>query len=387
MERVSPEAFADVDLAELRGRWSYKWRRYPADVLPAFVAEMDFAIAEPIRGALAAAVERGDTGYAWPAAELTEALGRFAAARFGWEVAPGDVSLLPDVMAGVTELLRVAVPPGSGVVINTPVYPPFYGHIEEAGCRPVPAPLARDGAGYALDLDAVEAAFAGGARVYLLCNPHNPTGLVLSCDELVRVAELAERHSVLVLSDEIHSPLVLPAAVHVPYLSTGEAARRHGVALVAASKGWNVPGLKCAQLVAQSEPMRELAGRLREDVPFRAGLFGVIAAASAYAGGVPWLDAVCAAIDGKRRLMGELVEEMLPGVRYEPPRGTYLAWLDCSGLDLPGEPVDVFLERGRVALGAGLDFGPEGRGFVRVTLATGDNVLREIADRMRSALG
>jgi cystathionine beta-lyase len=176
--------FDEVRLEQLRHRRSAKWRVFPADVLPAFIAEMDFPLAPAIAGAMLAAVQNGDCGYAWPDAELGEALSGFARARHGWLIDPADVALIPDVMAGVTELLRLAVRPGDGVVINTPVYPPFFSHIAAAGCTVIEAPLARDGDGYVLDLDALETAFAGGARVYLLCNPHNPTGLVFSRAEL-----------------------------------------------------------------------------------------------------------------------------------------------------------------------------------------------------------
>ena len=250
-----------LSLPELRARRSYKWRAYPADVLPTFVAEMDVTLAEPVTRVLQEALAAGDTGYATPDPELAAAVASFHLAHFGWQLDPAGVRLIPDVMTGVTEVLRSAIPPGSGVVVNTPVYPPFFAHIGSAGCRVVEAPLTRSGAGYALDLDALEAAFAAGASAYLLCNPHNPTGLVLTVVELRRVAELAERFQVLVLADEIHAPLTLVGSRHVPYLSLPEA-HAHGIAFVSASKGWNVPGLKCAQLVTAAAPMRDLAARL-----------------------------------------------------------------------------------------------------------------------------
>src|ERR1041385_5423215 len=207
-------------LAELRRRRSQKWRAFPPDVLPAFVAEMDFGLPPPVVAAVAEAVEMGDCGYAWPSEELSEALAGFVGERFGWRVSPGDVAQVPDVMAGVVELLRSALRPGDGVVGDTPAYPPVFTHIAEAGCRVVEVPLARDASGRdELDLDALEAAFAAGARAYLLCNPHNPSGRVLSRADLERVAALAERHGVLVLADEIHAPLALPGARHAPYLS------------------------------------------------------------------------------------------------------------------------------------------------------------------------
>lgn len=244
----------------------------------------------------------------------------------------------------------------------------------------------RDGDGYALDLAALDAVFATGVRVYLLCNPHNPTGLVLSRHELERIAELAERHSVLVFADEIHAPLVLPGAQHTAYLSLGDEARSRSIAFVSASKGWNVPGLKCAQAVAASDPMRALVGRLGEDTWERAGNLGIGASIAAYRDSVEWLDALVDVLDGHRILLGSLIEDDLTGVRYRPPQAGYLAWLDCSALGLDREPADVFLERGRVALGPGLKFGANGAGHVRITFATAEPILRDIVARMASAL-
>jgi len=378
--------FDDVTLDELYRRRSYKWRAYPPDVLPAFVAEMDFQLAPPVTAAIIEAATTGDCGYAWPTAELGASLSEFAQHRFSWYVDPADVVLIPDVMAGVLELLRLLCEPGDGVVINTPVYPPFFSHIEEARCRVVEAPLALGPRGYELDLEAVEAAFRNGARVYLLCNPHNPTGRVFSRQELQRVAELAERHNVVVLADEIHAPMALPGATHVPFLTLGEPAVSRCVAFASASKAWNIPGLKCAQAVVAADPMRAVVGRLREDVVFRSGHVGVLASIAAYRDGVTWLDDLIAVLDRNRTLMRELLAEFLPGAGYVTPEGGYLGWIDCRGLAVDGEPASVFLDRGRVALRPGVDFGANGMGFVRVTMGTTAEILREIVVRMRAAV-
>jgi cystathionine beta-lyase len=374
-----------LPLSELRRRRSYKWRAYPADVIPAFVAEMDVTLAGPVTRALEDAIATGDTGYATPDPELAAGVASFHLARFGWQIDPADVWLIPDVMAGVSEILRRAVPPGSGVVINTPVYPPFFHHIGETRCRVVEAPLARAGTGWALDLDALETAFTTGAAVYLLCNPHNPTGLVFTADELRQIAELAERFRVLVLADEIHAPLTLTGARHVPFLSLPEAQAR-GIALVSASKAWNLPGLKCAQLVAASPALRALVRRLPEELVYGAGNLGVIASIAAYRDGGPWLDQLLVLVDRNRRLLADLLADRLPGVGYAPPQGTYLAWLDCTRLELHGEPAKVFLKKGRVALRRGPDFGSVGAGWVRATIATSPEILAEIVERMRAAL-
>jgi cystathionine beta-lyase len=207
--------FEDLDLARLRRRRSEKWRAYPPDVLPAFVAEMDYDLAEPVRAALRSAIDLDDCGYAQPAG-IGETFARFAAARHGWAVDPDRVHLVPDVMAGVDLILRLTTEPGDRVVINPPVYPPFFAHITDAGRRVAEVPLVRTGGRWDLDFDALEAAFAAGARGYLLCHPHNPTGRVFSLADLRRIAALAEQYGVIVVSDEIHASLTLPGVRHTP---------------------------------------------------------------------------------------------------------------------------------------------------------------------------
>ena len=246
-------SFEDLDLDRLRRRRSEKWRLHPPDVLPAFIAEMDYDLAEPVLAALRAAVDLSDCGYANPSG-LGEAFATFAAARHGWTVDPGLVHLVPDIMAGVEAVLLLTTAPGDGVVINTPVYPPFFAHIANAGRRVVEVPLVVRADRWELDFDGLEAAFAAGARGYLLCSPHNPTGRVFAAADLGRIGSLAERYGVTVVSDEIHAPLTLPGARHTPFVSLGGAAAEHGVTLASASKAFNVAGLKGAVAVAGSGP-------------------------------------------------------------------------------------------------------------------------------------
>jgi cystathionine beta-lyase len=373
--------FDAISLDDLRARRSAKWRRYPADVLPAWVAEMDFPLAPPVRDALGAAVACDDTGYA-EADGLPAAFAAFAAERWGWAVEPESTLLVADVMSGVAELLAALTAPGDEVVLNPPVYPPFFDVVRDTGRAVVEVPLRDDGR---LDLDGLEAAFAGGARAYLLCNPHNPTGAVLTPAELRRIGELAARHGVLVLSDEVHAPLTLPGATHTPFLSLDGAAAERGLALVSASKAWNVAGLKCALVVPGSESTAAALGRLPRHVRFHAGHFGVLAAVAAFGEGGEWLDALVVHLDAQRRRLAELLASELPEVRYEPPQAGYLAWLDCRGLDLGDDPSAVFLERGRVALSPGPLFGSPGRGFARLNFGTSAALLAEAVARIATA--
>jgi cystathionine beta-lyase len=378
--------FEDLDLDRLRRRRSEKWRAHPPDVLPAFVAEMDYDLAEPVLAALRAAIDLSDCGYATPTG-LGETFARFAEARHGWTVDPGRVHLVPDVMAGVDVILRLATEPGDGVVINTPVYPPFFEHITGAHRRVVEVPLIRVDGRWELDFAGLETAFAAGARGYLLCNPHNPTGRVFSAADLGRIASLAEQYGVFVLSDEIHASLTLPGARHTPFVSLGGVAAEQGVTLASASKAFNIAGLKGAVAVTGSASGQRLLARLPSSCQFGAGLFGVLASLAAWSAGDEWLDALVAQLDHARKEFGRLLRQRLPEAGYVPPEASFLAWVDCAQLGLGPEPAEVFLDRGRVAVGRGLDFGPPGDGFVRVTIGTSSALLADIVDRMAAAVG
>jgi cystathionine beta-lyase len=377
--------FEDLELDELWRRRSEKWQKYPPGVLPAFVAEMDYDLAEPVLAALHSAVNRGDCGYATPDG-VGETFARFADTRHGWAVDPERVHLIPDVMAGVDAILALATDPGDRVVINTPVYPPFFEHIGFGRRQVVEVPLARTDAGWELDFAGLEAAFAAGARAYLLCSPHNPTGRVFSAADLERVGSLAAQYGVLVIADEIHASLTLPGARHTPFVSLGGAAAEHGVTLASASKAFNIAGLKGAVAVAGSATTQRLLGRLPSASQYGAGLLGVLASVAAWEAGDEWLDALLGQLDRMRTEFGRLLAQRLPGARYLAPEASYLAWVDVSALGLGPEPASAFLERGRVALGRGLDFGPPGDGFVRATIGTSSAILTEIVDRMAASM-
>lgn len=356
-----------------------KWRAYERDALPLPVAEMDFSLAEPIRRELTAAVGRSDTGYAYAGAELPEALAGFASRRWDWTIDPASVTPVADVGVGCVELLRVLSEPGDGVVVNPPVYAPFFEWIEETGRRVVEAPLDSD---FRLDLDALEAAFAARPAVYLLCNPHNPVGRVHTPAELAAVIRLADRHGVRVISDEVHAPLVLAGAAHTPLL-TVPGASEIAIALVAASKAWNLAGLKCAQVVTASPAMGALAGRLPIGVRYRVGHFGVIASIAAYAEGEAWLADLLETLDARRTLLADLLAESLPSVRWVRSQATFLAWLDCRAFGSGAEPYEKFAANG-VVTDPGPKFGTGGDGRVRLNLATSEEILTEAVRRMAS---
>ena len=390
-----------LSLDQLRQRTSMKWRTYPADVLPLWVAEMDVPLAPPVHRAVREALDRGDTGY--PAGTAyAEALAGFASERWAWDgVAVERTAIVPDVMLGIVEVLHLITAPGDTVAVSCPVYPPFYAFLETIDRAVREVPLGEDGR---LDLQALAEAFedpVDGRRpaAYLLCSPHNPTGTVHTADELAAVAALGREHGVRVVADEIHAPLVLPGADFVPYLSVPGA--ENGFSLMSASKGWNLAGLKAALLITGPDAAEDLA-RLPEVVSHGPSHLGIIAHTAALRCGGAWLDALLAGLDGNRRLLSRLLGEQLPAISWSPPAGTYLAWLDCRGLGVDDDrdvdasarglvtslagPAEAFLERGRVAVSAGPAFGTGGAGHVRLNFATSQAVLTEAVHRMAAAV-
>jgi cystathionine beta-lyase len=380
---VAHHPFDDTPEVVLRRRSSAKWGLYGSDVLPAWVAEMDYPLAEPIRRVLHAAIDDDDCGYPAPAG-LGEAFAPWAKAQWGWALTKQDVCVVADVVTGIAELLGVATAPGDGVVIEPPVYPPFASTIRHLGRTVVDAPLLRTETGYAPDLDAIERAYAGGARAHLLCSPHNPTGTVYPERALVAIAELADRYGVLVLADEIHAPLTLPGATHRPFPTVSAAAARCSVVLTAASKTWNVPGLKAAMIIATSEEARAVVARLAVEMQYHVGHLGILAARTAFREGGPWHASTLAILERNRSLLGDLLREHLPRVRWVPPQAGYLAWLDCRELGLGADPAAAFLARGKVALSRGPTFGREGAGFARLNIGTTRALLEEAVRRMAS---
>ncbi|MBY8840174.1 MalY/PatB family protein [Streptomyces sp. SP2-10] len=380
-----PDPLRALGLERLRRRTSMKWRTYPDDVLPVWVAEMDVPLAEPVVRAVTDALALGDTGY--PAGTAyAEALAAFAAERWNWDgVAPERTAIVPDVMLGVVEMLRLVTGPGDPVIVNPPVYPPFFQFVTHMDRRVVEAPL---GAGLRLDPGILEETFReatahGGRAAYLLCSPHNPTGTVHTAAELGTVAGLAERYGVRVVADEIHAPLVTPGVPFVPYLSVPGAER--GLSLMSASKGWNLAGLKAALALAGPAAAADLA-RLPEEVSHGPSHVGVIAHTAALRDATGWLDALLAGLRANRALLTGLLADRLPGIRAHAAEATFLAWLDCRALGLGDDPARVFLDRGRVALSSGLPFGTGGRGHARLNLATSPEILTEAVRRMAAAL-
>ncbi|WP_173923609.1 MalY/PatB family protein [Agromyces sp. Marseille-P2726] len=382
MQRIAADP---IDV--LRTRTSAKWRAFPPDVLPLPVAEMDYPLAEPIAHALHAAIERSDTGYAAGGHHVAESFQAFAAARLGWDVDPARTTCTADVSMGIVEVLRRVTDPGDGIVITPPVYPPFSALVAEAGGTVVEVPM-RGGIdeGWSLDLAGLEAAFAAGARAMVLCNPHNPIGINPTPVELAALADLAARFGVTIVADEVHGPLARPASPYTPFLTVSDAAREWGVAVTAATKAFNIAGLKAALIVTASARGDAVRAAMPEEVSWRMSQFGAIATVAAFRESGHWLDGVLASLDDNRRLLADLLADELPGVRYRMPDATYLAWLDLSALGWGDDPAVYALEHARVALTSGPDFGASvGRGHARLNFACTPEVLAEAVMRLAEA--
>lgn len=375
-----PNPLLGPSVEALKARGSIKWTRYEPDVLPLWVAEMDVDLAPPVAGALQRALETADTGY--PGANrLADAFVGFAHRHWTWPgLREADVTLASSVIAGFVDALVLAAGPGGTVVITSPVYPPFTSYVREAGLSVVEAPLRSD---MRLDLDSIAAAFsaATGRVALLLCNPHNPGGTVHTRAELEALARLARAHGVRVVSDEIHAPLIFSGASFTPYLDVDPT----GIALHAASKAFNLAALPAALMVFGAEAA-DLRNAYRQRVHHGPTYWGVIAQEAAYREGDEWLAALIGGLEQSRDLLGELLATRLPQVGYQPPQGTYLAWLDMRATGLGDDPAAALLERARVALNPGPTFGGGGQGHVRLNFATRPEILTEAIDRIATAL-
>ena len=349
---------------------------------------MDFPVAAPIRALLAEMVEDSDFGYAPmpPVGPLNAALAGWMERRHGWSPDCNRVELLTDIIQGVYIAFETLGERGQGTWLQTPAYPPLLVAAEQTGRTAIPDTLVPTDTGYAVDFDALERSLPDHARFLLLCNPHNPTGRVYTRPELERLAEIALRRDLVILSDEVHADLVYPNHHHLPVASLAPEVAARTVTFTSATKAFNIAGLRCAFAIFGSEVLHrrfnEFPRRLRGGL----NAFGAEATRVAWTDCDDWLEAVFAQLKENRQFIEEFVAERLPGVVYRPPQATYFAWIDCRALALGEEPYDFFLREARVALMPGPEFGPGGAGWTRINFATSREILAEILERMAGAL-
>lgn len=374
-------AILSLTEAELRTRRSLKWRTYPADVLPLWVAEMDTAMHPAVRRTLIEAADRGDTGYPY-GRDYAVAFAAMAERRWGWVVDESrQIRIAGDVMNGILAVLEATTDPGDAVVINPPVYAPFRQVVAGYRRRVVEAPLGADGR---LDLGAVEAALSGPEhpRAYLLCSPHNPTGAVHTREELGIVADLTHRYGVTLIVDEIHAPLCDPGVAFTPMLSIPGGER--AISVTSAGKSWNLAAFKAGLIIGGGEAAAALAN-LPPLATQSTGHMGAMAHTAAMTEAQDWVDELMVEVHANKRLLGDLLAGEVPQARYSPAAGTYLAWVDCSALGLP-DPATEFRERGRVAFSGGVHFGRDHASWVRINLATSPAIITEAVRRMAAAI-
>jgi len=377
-----------LDIEVLRQRRGEKWGQYPPDVLPAWVADMDFPLCTPIQTMLEHSVRIGDVGY--PIEQTTDDLptifARRARQRFDWDVDPQRVELLTDVVQGMYIALTTLSARGDAAVVQTPVYPPFLHAVRECDRRMVVNELRRGERGYEIDFDDLRAGIDAHTRILLLCHPQNPTGRVFSRSELEALAEVVLERDLVVCSDEIHADLVYPGARHIPFATLSPEIAARTVTLTSATKAFNIAGLRCGVAVFGDSALQERFNTLPRHLRGGLSSLGLAATTLAWTEGQPWLDEVMRYLDGNRRLVAEFVAERLPRIRHHLPEATYLAWLDCRDLSLAPDPYRFFLREGRVALTNGAGFGPGGEGFVRLNFATSRPILRLLFERIETAL-
>lgn len=375
------------ELPDRKHSESIKWHFFDEDVLPMWVADMDFVSPEPVVRALQDRVAEGIFGYPGELPGLREVIVERLAQRYAWKVSPEDLVFMPGVVTGFNMAARALVQPGEGVLIQTPVYMPFLKTADLAHGIQQQAPLTYlpDGS-YSIDWDVFEAAITDQTRMFLMCNPHNPVGRVFTRPELERMAEICLRHNVIICSDEIHCDLVYSGYRHHPIAALGPEVEKQTITLMAPSKTFNIAGLECSFAVITDPELRRRFVQGGEGLVHGVNLLGLVAAKAAYQDGQEWFEQVMAYLEGNRNLVYQFVNEQLPGVKMACPEATYLAWLDCREAGIEGKACEFFIKNARVGMNEGEAFGQGGEGFVRLNFGCPRSMLLEALQRMKRAL-
>ena len=374
---------------ERRSTNSVKWQVFDEDVLPMWVADMDFLSPPAVIAALKQRVEHGIFGYTFEPQELRHLIVERLNRLYSWQVQPESIVFMPGVINGFNLACRMVsrAHPDSQVIIQPPVYPPFLSAAANNGLKRLDIPLTETSSGfYEIDFAAFEAALTPASRLLILCNPHNPVGRVFTQNELQQLADICLRHEVTICSDEIHCDLLFSGQRHTPIAALGEDIANNTITLMAPSKTFNIAGLECSFAVIPNPEMRRAYEKSRTGLTGHVNLLGVTAALAAYRDGQTWLDELLPYLESNRDLLVNFVRENLTGLKMESPQGTYLAWIDCRESSIPGNPHKFFLKKARVALNNGEDFGLGGEGFVRLNFGCPQPILLEGLQRMRAAL-
>lgn len=370
-----------------------KWHHFDDDILPLWVADMDFRSPEPIIRALHERVEHGIFGYideVGPRSKcnrsITDTIVDWLAVRYQWEIEPEEIVFLPGVVVGFNLACHTMAQPGGNVLIQTPVYFPFLTAPGHAGqdCQQMQLTLEPDGS-YSIDMSTFEQSITAQTNLFIMCNPHNPVGRVFRREELVKMAEICLRHNVVICSDEIHCDLVFPGHKHIPIASLDPEVGRQTITLMAPSKTFNIPGLHSAFAIIQNPQLRQRFIHSTKGLVGGANIMGLVATQAAYQEGDEWLEQLLVYLQANRDYLYEYIKQELPGVGISLPEGTYLAWLDFRRV-VPDQPFRFFLDKARVALNDGRIFGPGGEGFLRLNFGCPRSILQEALQRMSDAI-
>ncbi len=381
---IDADGLLTVDEARCRSRVGVKWTKHGPDVVPAWVADMDFDPPMPVLDALRGHLDRGDLGYGRFAAELADHYANFQQRHHGWQPDIERIRPFTSTLHALEAALWNTTGPGDGVVVFTPIYSPFLDAIADSGRRRVDVPLDRDG--WRIDADRLTAAIDDTTRVILFCNPHNPTGRIFDDEEVAAVAAVAERHDLLVITDEIWGELVHPGAVHRPLAIADERFRGRLVTLGSASKTFNLAGLRTAVAHIDHAPLLDALAAMPGHLQGSPSSLGVAGTISAWTECDDWLGAARRTITARRDQLVRRLATDAPPVRFDGAQATYLCWLDFRQTDLGDDPADILLDRFGVALSSGPMFGPNGAGFARVNVATSEGILDEVIDRIAEAV-
>ncbi|HEV8615766.1 MAG TPA: PatB family C-S lyase [Methylomirabilota bacterium] len=375
-------------IIDRRASDSNKWHKFPPDVLPLWVADMDFESPRAVIEALRARVQHGIFGYLREQHELPEIVAERVAKRHGWRVSPEAVVALPGVIPGLNQAARALTMAGDGLLVQTPVYPPILRVAGNHGLTREEAELAHDATGrYTVDLEGFARAIGARTRLFVLCHPHNPVGRSFRRDELEGMAAECLRRDLWIIADEIHCDVLFDGRQHVPIASLAPEVEERTLTFMAPSKTFNLPGLKCAVAIVPNASLRAKFVAAASDLVPKINVLGYTAAVAAYREGDGWLEELLRYLESNRDFLAGEVARHLPGIILTPPEATYLAWLDCRQAAIPGgDPYTFFLERARVALNDGRTFGRGGDGFVRLNFGSPRAMLVDGLDRMRAAL-
>ncbi len=365
---------------------SHKWLAYGDDVIPLWVADMDFVSAEPIIRALRQRIDHGVFGYTRPSPELGFTIQKRLKSLYGWEVREEEIIYLPGVVSALNLAFQVYAGPGDEVLVQTPVYGHFHRDPLRRGRAVISSQLIEKEDTYEIDFDAFEKAITDRTKIFILCNPHNPVGRVFTRKELEKLAGICLRHNIIICSDEIHCDLIYPGYRHIPIATLAPEVEAQTVTLMAPSKTFNIPGLGCAFAVIRNDSLRRkwIAGS--EGLIPHVNIMGLVATLAAYRDGQEWLDQALRYLEGNRDFLMQYVEKYFPGIRMKKMEATYLAWLDCRNAGIAADPFDYILKEARVALNDGAEYGKGGAGFLRLNFACQRKRLVQALDRIKNAL-